>query len=725
MKISERILHLFVFLILFTPLLVVSGMFFPFVAPKMLALEALTLLAGIVWLYLWHKNPLKYEPRVTWLGLALLGYGGVMFCAAVFGINFWRSFWSVYERMDGVFTWFTFVLLFFILSALYKKREDWVWIFRVSLLASIILELKAVNFFVAPEGGLALPTYVSGSFGNPLFLAIYAIAHAVIAVLLCWFLNPPLERRSDLRTFLKNRWVWFYGFGFFLNVLTLTRTTGRGPMAGFLFGIIVFSILYGFYAKQTQKRFLKGVGIALIVLALTFPLWRNGDTFYRIGSIGFHTSPDRLINWKIALRAFESRPLLGWGSNNYGIAQNEFYNPHLSSITQEGFDRTHNKYLEVAVDGGILGIVSYAAIFAVVVVALLARRKKEPFLSALLTGFFAAYLLQNITVFDSAGSYLPFFLFFAFISGEFLLPLRFRPKPKSWLVVGGWLFLGAFFWQGVWQPYAANKVFARALLLSGRQSPPYQEIMDGYKEALSYQTFGDHEMRNRLGAFLASQQSPPAAFLDFGISELQKEIAMSPEEVLLRVLLGKLYEKKAVPRLPDEKENLAKAEESLLKAIALSPARTESRQHYIVFLVDHNQEEKARNEAEKIKALDAEIYQGQLVQTYVAFSYYMEGNMAKTYDILHDIINHGGGFSSERDLLLLTRVTFELGKRDEMVHWYEKLVDTYKDNPVYRMYLAAAYKEVGKKEYAKNEALNAVRLDPKLQHDADVFIKSL
>jgi len=727
MKLAERILRLLILAILFTPLLAPRNMFYPFVAPKMLALEGLTLLAGLVCLYLWYHDSQRYQPKITWLALALLGYGAITLVAALFGVNFWRSFWSVYERMDGVFTWFILVFLFIIISAFYKKREDWIWLFRASLFASVILELKAMDFFLAPGGGLTLPFYISGTFGNPLFLGIYAIAHGTFALLLFSFLKLSCKKPGDIKMLLKNPWVWFYAFGFILNVLSIFLTTGIGPMAGFFLGTIVFAVFYPLYATGARARFLKGLGVALVLLLLTFPWWKNTDIPGRLGSVGLHTSPDRLINWKTAFQAFEDRPILGWGANNYGIAQNEFYDPHLLTITREGFDRTHNKYLEIAVDGGILGFLAYATIFVLIFFAIRKQRRKEAFLSALLLGFFVAYLVQNLTVFDNPGSYLSLFLVFAFINVFWFEPLRFQLKPRNWLVVGGCLLLAAFAWQGVWQPYKANKALAIAKTLSNvePESQNHQRIFESYKKVLSYQTLGDYEARISLGEFLVNHNFPPFELLDFGISEIKKEINMSPSEVLLRVILGKLYEHRAMAGGGNEKEYVKKADQAFLDAIALSPSRVESREHYVVFLIDQGQTSKARQEMEKIKELEPAIFDGQRIQTYLASSYFMEKDFTKTYEILQSVIKRGGGFSSERDLLLLAQVTFELGKLDEMLHWYEKLVDTYKENPLYRMHLAAAYKEVGKSEYARNEALNAARLDPRLQKDADAFIKAL
>lgn len=748
MKIAEKILYCFIFLIPFAPFLVVAGMFFPFVAPKMLALEGLTLLAGIVWLYLWYTDPARFQPKITWLTLATAGYILVAFVAALQGVNFWRSFWSGYERMDGVFTWMSLFLLFFSLGALFKTRSQWLWIFRLSLGVSILIGLDVANFFGIFTGHFSLPTQTATVFGSPIFIAVYALFHVAIAMLLLHsFFEEDKDdlKRDEKKVFLtlQRPWVIFYVLGLALNIVVLFATFARGPILGFFVGVLAFCFFYASWGRE-RKVLLKTAGIVLGLMVLTFPLWRGSQLAERISSVsaGFRADETRIINWNIAFQAFQSRLFLGWGSNNYSVAQNKFYNPYLLTLTTNGFDRVHNKYLEIAVDTGILGLGTYLALFFLIFFALYKQRKREPFVAALLGGLLLGYLVQNITAFDNPGSYFPLFLIFALINNEFFpsvsfgispsvnsglrSPLKVQPKPKSWLVVGGWALFLALLWQGVWQPYEANKIFAQALLSSGKKgSPPYQKIMDDYKTALSYQTLGDYEIRTRLGAFLASQSNPPAAFLDFGISELEKAVAMSPHEVLLRILSGKLYEKRAMSAGAKEKEYLGKANAAFLAAIALSPSRIESHEHYIVFLVDHKEEAKAREETEKIRNLDTKIFEGQRIQTYIAFSYYMEGNFTKAHEVLHDILKRGGEFSSERDLLLFTRVTFELGKFDEMVHWYEELVKHYPTSAQYRVYLATAYKQVGNKARAIEFAHSAATFDSSIKGAVEDFIKSL
>ena len=210
-----------------------------------------------------------------------------------------------------------------------------------------------------------------GIFGNPIYVGVYAMFHVFFALFLF-----SLSHR--IIAIYKNPWALFYSAGFLINLFILSLTLSRGPLIGFLFGVAVF---WSWYALWGQKRqsLLMLTGIALLAFAVTFPFWKDSVIAGRIYSIsqGLGADPSRAINWNIAWQAFAARPLLGWGSNNYVIIQQEFYNPRLLDLVRERFDRPHNKYLEVAVDAGALGLASYLSIFGVVAYALFFKRKTQ------------------------------------------------------------------------------------------------------------------------------------------------------------------------------------------------------------------------------------------------------------------------------------------------------------------------------------------------------------
>lgn len=733
MNLAKNIAKIFLFLTPLTPLLLAESMFFPFITPKMLALEALVLGAFLLWLYLWSKDPKTYNPKFSFLTLAVGAYTLISFIAALTGVNFWRSFWSTFERMEGVFTWIVLFLFLVLLQALLQKREDWVWLLRISVAASVFIELKAMLPLLISEG--ALPTYISATFGNPLFLGVYGIVHLTMALLLIHWLratgakNPhkvtsQVDGRMNAHQ-LKNPWFLFYLLAVVTNALSIFLTTNQGPMLGLVSGGIV-ALFIGLLAskKKTSLALLKVLGIGMVILAATFPLWKDNPIAKRIG-IDPTASKDRILNWQTALNAFAAKPLLGWGSNNYLVAQNEFYNPEVLAITREGFDRVHNKYLEVALDSGALGLISYMAIFGVAAVAIVKRRKEEPFQAAVLSGFLAAYLFQNITVFDNPGSYMPLFLVLGFIQYAYSkeLPSKIELDPKPWILVTALLLGLGLLWQGVGQPYLANKALANALFTQQGNPGNQEEIFKNYQKALSYETLGNYEARLRLAAFVSSQQAPSGQLLEFAIDELEKEVRISRNDTLIHIVLGKLYERKTL--LTGNEEARTKAREYLERAIELAPTRPESIEHYVVFLINQGQGEEAREQLQRIKKLNEDVFNDHKNQWFLVMSYYGEGNMQAAYDKLLEIEKRGLIFNSESQLITQAQIATEVGKHQDAVRWYAMLVDQQKNNAQYRMELAKAHKNAGQFQLARNEANNALAIDPSLKEQVDEFTRSL
>ncbi len=725
----ERFVKIILGLIVFTPLIVFQGVFFPFVVTKTLVFEALVLIASFFWLYLWIKNPARYAPRITSLVLAISLYIFVMLIAGFGGLNFWKSFWSVFERMDGIFTWIMLFVFFLLLDVFYQSRKDWILFFRLMLFASIWADLQAMNFFGIFSGTFKLSTHIIGLFGSPIYVGVYALFHITLSVLLFSFLFSSDTKMKNARPLIKNPWTFFYAAGFLINVLTLLLSFSRGPIVGFFIGCIVFISLYLFYGSKKTLA-LKALAIIGLLLLLTFPFWKNSEFVARISSIskGFSADPTRAINWNVAIDVFRARPILGWGSNSYFVAQNDFFNPRLSSITKESFDRVHNKYLEIAVESGIIGLIAYLFIFTLVIFTLIKRVKRESFSSSLLIGVFVAYLIQNITAFDNPGSYLPLFIFLAFVNKEFFSPLAsFRaPRINSFALVIGGLIIFSFLWQGIWQPFMANLALADTLVRQTAPSKDYNTILSGYKLALSYQTLGDYEARLRLGLFLSNSQEVSKELLDFGIQELEKEAEISDHEVLIRVLLGKLYMKKATLENNDV-AYAKKIEDEFLRAIKLSPARPETHEHYAIFLLNARRQNEAREEFFKIKALNEDFFNTQQEQFYFGLTYYTQKNLKAAYDIFQQILKNGGNFSSDQELLVMGKLTFELKKYDEMVKWYEALMKIEKnsDNVQYRKLLAAAYAKVGNNAGAIDQAKYIAKVDPTMANDVQIFIKSL
>src|SRR6185295_15949535 len=114
-----------------------------------------------------------------------------------------------------------------------------------------------------------------------------------------------------------------------------------------------------------------GGAIIVVLVAGIFVGMRNSDfvqknaTLARLTSISTKSddAAARFMVWNMALEGFKERPILGWGQVGFNFVFNKYYDPGMYA-REQWFDRTHNIFLDWLIAGGILGLLSYLALFA-------------------------------------------------------------------------------------------------------------------------------------------------------------------------------------------------------------------------------------------------------------------------------------------------------------------------------------------------------------------------
>src|SRR3989344_5219351 len=85
------------------PLIYVDGLLYPYVAPKTLLFRALGIIVLAAFTYLALSGREFYwsrlRQRLAWIPAALLF---VAYATSLLGVDFYHSFWSVYDRGDGL-----------------------------------------------------------------------------------------------------------------------------------------------------------------------------------------------------------------------------------------------------------------------------------------------------------------------------------------------------------------------------------------------------------------------------------------------------------------------------------------------------------------------------------------------------------------------------------------------------------------------------------------------
>ena len=147
---------------------------------------------------------------------------GVVALSSIFGENFYRSFWSNYERMEGLVTYLHLLAYFLVLAGTLKTEKVWNWLFNTSLFASVI-----VAFYGVFQLSGILQTHqgsrLDATLGNASYLAVYMVFHIFLAMAL--FTGQKISENG------------FIFFVIALESFVLYHTATRGAILGIIGGL--------------------------------------------------------------------------------------------------------------------------------------------------------------------------------------------------------------------------------------------------------------------------------------------------------------------------------------------------------------------------------------------------------------------------------------------------------------------------------------------------------
>lgn len=407
------------FLIPFTPFLVSSSFFFPFITTKAFFFRTIVEIIFTSWLLLAFLD-VNYRPKKSLILSAILCFLVVIGLADLLGVEPARSFWSNFERMEGFVTLLHLGAFFVVIGSVFSE-SDWKKWWNTSLVASFLMVLycllQITGLKTINQGGVR----VDGTLGNAIYLAVYMLFHAFIAILFIWreWKNVTLR--------------WVYGLLILAQIFILYFTATRGAIIGFLAGLLVVGVLN---LRNKDNPGVRKTSLALLsgLVLLIGIFWVARDTSFvasspvlsRFANITTQelTSGGRSFVWPMAWEGFKDRPILGWGQENFNYVFNKYYDPEMFRL-EPWFDRAHNIFLDWAVAGGALGLLSYLSLYLALLLGI--WRKASPEVSqadfsytekSILTGLITAYFFHNFFVFDHLVSYVFFFSLLAYVYGR-------------------------------------------------------------------------------------------------------------------------------------------------------------------------------------------------------------------------------------------------------------------------------------------------------------------
>ncbi|MDP2669429.1 MAG: O-antigen ligase family protein [bacterium] len=702
---------------LFLPLVVVNNLFFPFISSKNFLFRALVEILFLLWAFLLARDS-SYRPKKSWIFIFVAAVLAVLTLSTMFGADANRSMWSNFERMEGLVSHIHFFLFFLMLISVFKTERDWWRFFHVSFAVSLIIGFYAL---LQLAGTLAIHqgnTRIDATLGNATYLAVYLLFH--LFLLLYYYLKTP-----------QTGWKILYGAVFLFQTILLYYTATRGAILGFLGGLFVFGLIFGFSSSEKKYRSAaRGLVAGVLILAGGFYILsgtnfvKNNSVLVRFSDISLKDAGNqpRFIIWSMAYEGFKERPVLGWGLENFNLVFNKYYDPRL--YTQEPwFDRAHNAFFDWLIAGGILGLLSYLGIF-VSAVWILWRKKNDNAGRAVFLGLLAGYFFQNLFVFDQLISYILFFAVLAYIHTASLEQIHSKnravPLPGAWAsivpVIAVIVFVFSFYTVNV-KAYLENRTLIMALQAASEGK--IEDSLAVFKKAIAYNSVGTREAREQL-AQLATQiagaekipENIRRSVVEYTISEFKKQLEISPTDSRYHLFLATVYSSVG---------DIAGARASIDKALMYSPKK-------------------------------------QQIMLQVVEAEYRAGNYDKAIEIMRKLLEISPGYPDAHANLILVAITLgkdqmaadetakmvkggQIPSDDNLKRWadayavrkqFDKVIaiylDLFKRNPKDKQIavsLASAYFETGAIDKAIAVLQEAVAQNPDFKAEGEQYIQQL
>ncbi|HBM45789.1 MAG: hypothetical protein UT05_C0002G0053 [Parcubacteria group bacterium GW2011_GWF2_38_76] len=706
------------FLIPFLPFIVSGSLFFPFITGKNFAFRIIIEIVFALWLALiiFDRN---YLPKKSDIIISVLSFVGIIALADFLGVNSFKSFWSNYERMEGLVS-LLHVLAYFILLVSVFNEKIWKYFFNTILVSGIGLyavgTLQLMGKVAIHQSG----TRLDATFGNSSYFAVYMLFLAFLGAL--FFFRNKIE---------NNFYSWFYGFVSLFAVFMLAQTATRGTAIGLVMGVIVSSAILVWQGDETQKKIAKYIigGIAGVILLFFFvkeiPAIKSHPILGRFAELSVTSimNQPRYMVWNMAYQGFKERPILGWGQENFNVVFNKNYEPKMYS-QEPWFDRAHNVFFDWLIAGGILGLLSYLSIFFFSIRAIW-NNKKTKKLSLLdrsiLTGLLTGYFIHNFFVFDNLLSYVMFFAVIAYICHESGgIAVKSKEKPVSLIKDELWVYVAVsviivsvsmcLYFVNI-KPIMASRTLIKAL-----SSRTINETSDYFKKAISYNTFGTTESREQLvqRSMSISRSSEIDAttkqsFFLLAREEMNKQIELFPSDARYRVFQGALYSTYGF---------LDDAIREFVSANELSPRKQNIMFELVSALLNKGDYANALVIAEKTFRLEETYIDARKIYA-VTLIYNKEFNKAE--ELLAEV--YGEGVIVVDDRIINAYAATKQYKK--IIEIWKKRIESEPTNAQYHVYLSASYLADGQRTNSISELRKAVELNPPFAPQAEIYIKEI
>ena len=283
-----------------------------------------------------------------------------------------------YNRLQGLYTWLAYVVLFAAIVTLVTRRAQLERLILALIVPSMPVALYAVvqRFGLDPMPWLGDVTVrVASTMGNSIFVAAYLIMVVPLTIVRLGEALRALDEDESSAAVLR---VAGYLVLVFIQVLAVVLSQSRGPLLGLLGGCFFLLLLLAAYRGRKVMLGILGVGTVLAAFLVVFnlpnsPLAPLREVSYigRLGQVfevGSGTGRVRVLIWDGAVDLIQSDPMrlvVGHGPETMHVVYNPFYPPELGNLESRNAspDRSHNEAFDALVQTGLLGFAAYLFLF--------------------------------------------------------------------------------------------------------------------------------------------------------------------------------------------------------------------------------------------------------------------------------------------------------------------------------------------------------------------------
>ena len=532
------------FLIPFTPLVVINEFYFPFITGKAFFFRILVEIAAVAWVVLAFLDK-EYRPRFSWIGMAAVGFVVWMFVADGLAPNAAKAFWSNFERMEGWVLLIHLLGFFLAAGAVLREQKKWRAWFLTSLSVSVIICTHALLQLGGSSAIHQGSTRIDASMGNSAYLAIYLLFNVFIALWLAL-----TEKYSWLKWSLITLAV--------LEAVLIFFTETRGTVIGLVLALALAALLTAATAGKHTRRAAAGGFVLILLIVGSFYVARNSEfvqnnhVLRRVASISLNDGATRFTIWSMAFKGVLERPILGWGQEGFNYVFDKQYNPSLYR-QEPWFDRAHNAFIDWLAAGGWPAFFLYVSLFGSAIVLLWRSSELSRPERIALTAALAGYAVHNLFVFDNLYSYVYFFAILSLIDSQVARPferLEHTPELESADGVTYALPIASIaIVVLVWAVNIPGMQVASKLITALSSSPEgVSKNIAVFEDLAAHPSFAAQEIREQLVSFAGSIVQNPqvtnemkSQVASLAISEMQKQVTAYPLDTREHLQLSYAY----------------------------------------------------------------------------------------------------------------------------------------------------------------------------------------